>query len=869
MDTNKPLARYLFWRSARFQQRRRAYGFALVCCIVLLTAWWQLGRLVKSNLQRDSQDAVAAEINAYGSALTRAIHQRISLLDGLSAFANAELLSHPKIEQDEFALFAAGLYESADGIQDIALAPGGVIQYVYPYEENKSVLGYIPAQDARPSIRADVQRAIATRQVVLSEPLALLQGGQGLIARDAVFSDGEYWGLTNLVLKLPQIFEDANLTTAEENLNLAIKDQAGHVFYGSADIFDPDANAVCYILDLPEGHWELAAVPINGWGTDYQYILLVYRVIGLLLVIALTLVAYQYARRYQHLASLVDERTQALTESEAQYRELVDNSLVGIYITQNYVIRFANQGLADLFGYQTGEEMVGVNAQDLVTPQSWEKVRAEVSLRESGQKKVSRYEFQGVRTDGSIFDIEALGVVIQYQGRPAMQGILIDISERVQAEKQLRKNEIELRAMIENSRDAIGVLVLGVHNMVNPAYLKMFGYKHEDELIGKPVRDLIAPSERARIAQYIQTRREGKSAPLAYQIQGCRKDGTLFDMDVQLSVYRLDDTIYTLAILRDITEQISIEKVLRRSQEEWETTFNAMSDWVSLIDIKTQKIIRTNRAGEALLGIPADEIVGRRCYELVHSTEEYYPACPLPRSIQSRQREDMEFYQPEYKRWLSVSVDPIINADGHVESVVHIVRDITESKKTEDRLRKSEERFRTAFHISPDAININRLKDGLYVDINEGFTKITGYTREEVIGKTSAEINIWHDMKDRQVLIAGLQKDGVVHNLETQFRMKDGNRVTGLMSARIILLDDVPHILSVTREIESIRAAKRALKQYARQLETLNTITTVLSTSLELEKVLDLILGQIKRVLPLDSGAVFLQEEDGLRVMVD
>src|SRR5512141_529929 len=68
-------------------------------------------------------------------------------------------------------------------------------------------------------------------------------------------------------------------------------------------------------------------------------------------------------------------------------------------------------------------------------------------------------------------------------------------------------------------------------------------------------------------------------------------------------------------------------------------------------------------------------------------------------------------------------------------------------------LRQSEEKFRLAFQTSPDSINFNRLSDGEYIDINEGFTKLTGYTREDAIGKSSIDLNIWYDLKDRKRLV--------------------------------------------------------------------------------------------------------------------
>lgn len=137
--------------------------------------------------------------------------------------------------------------------------------------------------------------------------------------------------------------------------------------------------------------------------------------------------------------------------------------------------------------------------------------------------------------------------------------------------------------------------------------------------------------------------------------------------------------------------------------------------------------------------------------------------------------------------------------------IVKIFSDLTSTvlrrKEAEHRLIMSEDKFRKAFFTSPDSININRLEDGLYVSINHGFTKITGYSEEDVIGKTSVELNIWADPSDRDNLIKGLREKGEVENLEARFRMKNGSVIIGIMSAAIINLDNVPHILSVTRDM--------------------------------------------------------------------
>lgn len=139
------------------------------------------------------------------------------------------------------------------------------------------------------------------------------------------------------------------------------------------------------------------------------------------------------------------------------------------------------------------------------------------------------------------------------------------------------------------------------------------------------------------------------------------------------------------------------------------------------------------------------------------------------------------------------------------------IRDITSRKLKEESTKEIEEIYRTAFRTSPDAININKL-DGLYVDINEGFTRLTGYSRNDVIGKLSSEIDIWKIPADREKLIRGLETNGFVENLESVFKCRDGSFKTAVMSASIITIKDEPHILSITRDI-SLRERLEKLRK--------------------------------------------------------
>ncbi|GAB4316319.1 MAG: hypothetical protein Kow00127_07690 [Bacteroidales bacterium] len=142
-------------------------------------------------------------------------------------------------------------------------------------------------------------------------------------------------------------------------------------------------------------------------------------------------------------------------------------------------------------------------------------------------------------------------------------------------------------------------------------------------------------------------------------------------------------------------------------------------------------------------------------------------------------------------------------------------------EKAEEQLQLSEEKFRLAFQSNPDARGITRLKDGVFLDINEAFTKIIGHTREDVIGKPASALNQWADPQDRERLVKTLKEEGMVVDFEARFRTKSGKIINGLMSSAIITINGEPCTITVMRDITDIKKTEDSLRKTTSQLESI------------------------------------------------
>ncbi len=418
---------------------RRALLSAALALVLLALAWWQAGGWYRGHLLDERRNELAARLAPYGNGLASEVNRHLSQLQALEALvetdpSQAHLDTH-------FETFAAGLCSGASAIRALTIAPAGVNQYVYPLVGNEAVVGLDQLQDEQD--RADLRRALETRLPTVSGPLELRQGGLGLVARQAIYEGGQFWGLVGMALDVPQLLRDVGLEPGPPELRLAIRDGAGRTFFGEESVFAA-GPATCQV-NLPEGRWELAAVPEEGWETSIREPFFTI-VAGALVVSGLVLIlVYVAGRERAVLDASVQERTAELIESEGRWRSLTEDSPDHIIeLDRELKIRFVNRASPGL----TREGLRGLPLYKLVGEERQAEIRELLgNVLQTGEP--ARYETEYETPDRRLIYYESRAVPRRVGGE--VVGVLVhsrDITERKLAEKE---RDAALAALQEHS----------------------------------------------------------------------------------------------------------------------------------------------------------------------------------------------------------------------------------------------------------------------------------------------------------------------------------------------------------------------------------------------------------------------------------
>jgi PAS domain S-box-containing protein len=522
----------------------------------------------------------------------------------------------------------------------------------------------------------------------------------------------------------------------------------------------------------------------------------------------------------------------ALRDSDERYRAFIEQSSEGIWrfeleepipidLPTDEKIRLAyehgylaecNDAMARQYGLTSAAEITGARLGDLLVesdPRNYEFLKA---FMESGYRIIDAESHEhDVEGRDRYFFNNFVGYIEDGKLVRAW-GSQRDVTHR----KEIERATARLASIVESSDDAIVSKDLnGIITSWNKSAEKVFGYSAE-EMIGRPVSTLI-PAHMVNEEPGILERIGRGESIQNYETIRRKKDGT--EIFISLTVSPIRDAAGTIIgaskIARDITASKRAEETLLENQLMLSMAMQSsrMGAWEQ--EFATE-IVHWSEELEEIFGLGPGTSPGTRSafYELIHEEDRQEMWAGIETAIEERRSYNIEFrfhHADGSVRWMEGRGQAVYSDKGAPVRLYGIGIDITDRKRAEAALYESEERFSKAFNASPLVLTISSLDDGKLIEVNETFVKATGYSREEVIGRTTVELGLWADTGDRAEEMNTVRETGQVRNAEYRFRTRDGGEIVGLLSAERIEIGGESFALTVIQDITARKRAEDAL----------------------------------------------------------
>jgi PAS domain S-box-containing protein len=356
----------------------------------------------------------------------------------------------------------------------------------------------------------------------------------------------------------------------------------------------------------------------------------------------------------------------------------------------------------------------------------------------------------------------------------------------------------------------------------NKAFAELHG-STIDEIQSTAILDLYADDERDRVSGLIaEADRNGKAR---YETRMKRKDGSTYPVQMDLSVVydQSGRVLYRVATQQNIEQRIAAQDALRLSEARFRMLFETMAQGVVQQD-RDGSIILANPAAERILGLSVDQMAGRTSsdprWHAIHEDGTPFPGEAHPAMIALSTGKPvhdtlMGVFHPgkESYVWININAVPQFNPGETRPYRVHTTfDDITTRRYAEHALRESEQLFSRAFHSSPAAMLIISIPDGTIIDVNDTFCKITEYTREELLGRSTVELKLWADPEQRNRALEQLKHEGRIQGAEVAYRTKSGRIGTFINSIEQVELNGIVCSISASVDITARKNSQEALQ---------------------------------------------------------
>jgi diguanylate cyclase (GGDEF)-like protein/PAS domain S-box-containing protein len=404
-----------------------------------------------------------------------------------------------------------------------------------------------------------------------------------------------------------------------------------------------------------------------------------------------------------------------------------------------------------------------------------------------------------------------------------------EISRRIALEQELRSSEYHYRSLVE-SLSAIAWEADAndfTYSYVSPHAEDLLGFATNEWLKPGFWRSILHPEDALWAQAYCESETAaGRDHSLDYRV--IRADGhTLWVRNI-VSMIEHGHRPLMRGLMIDISEAKHTEDALRLSEQKFASVFQQCPDILLIARHSDGCLLEVNEAFEEQIGLSPSEVVGRTATELgLWGVSGSGPAL-LERLHRGGIRNlEMSFRRSNGQLFTGLTSAETFDLDG-TPALVVAVRDISQLKETQQQLQTSEEKFAKAFHASPDGLLLSRQSDGLLIEVNEGFCRLTGYDLNPTIDQTSLDLGIWVDLNERKRMVDQLQRDGFVRDFSCHIRRSDGQIRLCELSARPLPIGGIDCMLTIARDITERHLMQEKLQLAATVFE--NTAEGVLIT---------------------------------------